>query len=146
MKGKIFLIFYQYVPKDWVIYLHIYFNIHVCLSVLPASAESAASRTTSDFYHVQRSRGPVRPLLSEAKPSYICSILTPHGKSFNSIPLPLHVVLELNKYSLALPCSVPVWLGYWNSKHDEIRKWAMAQRDGPPPLYGWKDINFKIIM
>ena len=33
----------------------------------------------------------------------------------NSIPLPLHVVLELNKHTLTLPCSAAVWLGLWNS-------------------------------
>ena len=31
--------------------------------------------------HGQSSRGPVRPLLSEAKPSYIYSILKPHSQS-----------------------------------------------------------------
>ena len=39
------------------------------------------SRPTSDFYHVQSFRSPVRPLLSEAKPSYVYSILRPHGQS-----------------------------------------------------------------
>ena len=49
----------------------------------------------------------------------------------SSIPLPLHVVLELNKHSLAFPCSEAVWLGLWNSEHDEAWKWAMEQWDRP---------------
>ena len=62
--------------------LHNYFNIHVCLSLRrPASVASAASHPTSDFYYVQSSRSPVRPLLSEAKPSCVYSILKPHGQS-----------------------------------------------------------------
>ena len=43
----------------------------------------------------------------------------------NSIPLPLHVVLELNKHTLTLPCSVAVWLGFWKSEHDET--WKLAK-------------------
>ena len=35
----------------------------------------------------------------------------------NSITLPLHVVLELSIYSLALPCSLVVSLDFWNSGH-----------------------------
>ena len=64
----------------------------------------------------------------------------------NSIPLPLHVVLELNKHTLTLPCFLAVWLGFWKSEHDETRKLAMGQRDRPLPLYGWKDMNVKIVM
>ena len=81
--------------------------------------------------HGQSSRSQVRPLLSEAKPSYIYSILKPHGQSFrnstevapNSITLPLHVVLNWSIHGLALPGSVVVWLGFWNSEHDETWKW-----------------------
>ena len=40
-----------------------YFDIHVRPSLW-----QRPSRHTSDFYHVQSSRSPVRPLLSEAKP------------------------------------------------------------------------------
>ena len=47
------------------------------------------SRPTSDFYHVQSSRSPVRLLLSEAKPSYVYSILKPHGQSSRSPVRPL---------------------------------------------------------
>ena len=35
----------------------------------------------------------------------------------NSIQLPLHVVLELNKHTLTLPCSAEVSLASWNSDH-----------------------------
>ena len=45
----------------------------------------------------------------------------------NSIPLSLHAVLELNKHSLTLPCSVVVLLCYWKSEHDETRKLVMGQ-------------------
>ena len=62
----------------------------------------------------------------------------------NSIPLPLHVVLELNKHTLTLPYSVAVLLGFWKSEHDETQNLAMGQRDGPLLLYGWKDMNVKI--
>ena len=62
-------------------YLHNYFDIHVCLSLRCPSAAVAASRPTSNFYYVQSSRSPVRPLLSEAKESYVYSILEPHGQS-----------------------------------------------------------------
>ena len=40
-----------------------------------------SSRPTSNFYHVQSSRSPVRPLLSKVKPSCIYSNLKPHGQS-----------------------------------------------------------------
>ena len=59
--------------------LHNYFNIHVFLSLRHLS--TASSCPTSNFYYVQSSRSPVRPLLSEAKPSYVYSILKPHGQS-----------------------------------------------------------------
>ena len=59
-------------------HLHNYYDIHVYLSL----RHPAASRPTSDFYYVQSSRSPVRPLLSEAKPSCVYSILKPHGQSF----------------------------------------------------------------
>ena len=49
----------------------------------------------------------------------------------NSIPLHLHVVLELNKHTLTLPCSVR--FGFWNSEHDETQKWAMGQQERLPP-------------
>ena len=51
----------------------------------------------------------------------------------NSIQLPLHVVLELNKHTLTL--------AYGKSEHDETWKLAMGQRDGQLPPYGWKDMN-----
>ena len=37
----------------------------------------------------------------------------------NSISFPLHVVLDWNKRTLTLPCSVAVWLGIWNPEHNE---------------------------
>ena len=64
----------------------------------------------------------------------------------NSIPLPFHMVLELNKHTLTLPCSVAVLLGFWKSEHDETRKLAMGQRDRPLLPYGWKDMNVRIVM
>ena len=70
--------------------LHNYFNIHVCLSLRRRRRRRRpSSRPTSDFYHVQSSRSPVRPLLSEAKPSYVYSILKPHGQSFRNPVRPL---------------------------------------------------------
>ena len=99
--------------------------------------------------HVQRFRKPVRPLLSEAKPSYIYSILKPPGHSSrsrsdrcwarqseatytqtvapNSIAIPIHVVLELNKHTSTFPCLVAVWLRFWKSEHDETRKLATGR-------------------
>ena len=64
----------------------------------------------------------------------------------NSIPLFLHAVLELNQHSLTLPCSVVVLLYYWKSEHDENRNLVMGQWDGPLLLYGWKDMNVKIVI
>ena len=64
----------------------------------------------------------------------------------NSILLPLHVVLELNKHTLTLPCSVAVLLCYWKSEHDETRKLAIRQQDGPLPPNRWKDMNVRIVM
>ena len=64
----------------------------------------------------------------------------------NSIPLPLHVVLEFYKHTLTLPCSVAVLLGVWKSEHDETWKLAMGQQDGPLLPSGWKDMNVRIIM
>ena len=64
----------------------------------------------------------------------------------NSIPLPLQVVLKLNKHSLTLPCSVAVLLGFWKSEHDETRKLAMGQWDGPLLPYGWKNMNVRIVL
>ena len=64
----------------------------------------------------------------------------------NSIPLSLHVVLELNKHTLTLPCSVAVRLGFWKFEHNETQKLAMGQQDGPLPQHGWKDMNFRIGM
>ena len=52
----------------------------------------------------------------------------------NSIPLPLHVVLELNKHTLTLPCSDETWM------------LDMGQLDGPMPPFGWKDRNVGIVM
>ena len=47
--------------------LHDYINIHFC----PSLRRRCLSRPTSKFHHIQSSRCPVRPLLSEAKPSCI---------------------------------------------------------------------------
>ena len=63
-----------------------------------------------------------------------------------NILVPLHVVLELDKHTLTLPCSVEVWLGFWKSEHDETWKLAMGQQDGPLQANGWKDINVRMIM
>ena len=46
--------------------------------------------------HGQNFRNPVRPLLSEAKPSYVYSILKPHGQSSKS-----HVRLLLSDAKLS---------------------------------------------
>ena len=54
------------------------------------------SRPTSDFYHVQSSRSPVRPLLGEAKPSCVYWILKPHGQSFRR---PVRLLLREAKLS-----------------------------------------------
>ena len=63
----------------------IYITISTFTSVCPYGvrrpSRHVTSRPTSNFYHVQSSRSPVRPLLSEAKPSYVYSILKPHGQS-----------------------------------------------------------------
>ena len=75
-----------------VIHLHNYFDIHVCPSLRRRrcpSVRPVPSRPTSDFYHVQSSRSPVRPLLSEVKLSYVYSILKPHGQSFRRPVRPL---------------------------------------------------------
>ena len=72
--------------------LRIYITISTFTSVCPYGVgvrRQASSRPTSDFYHVQSSRSPVRPLLSEAKPSYVYSILKPHGQSSRSPVRPL---------------------------------------------------------
>ena len=61
-------------------------------------------------------------------------------------PIQLHVVLELNKHSLTLPCSVAVLLCYWKSEHDETQKLVMGQWDRPLPPYGWKYMNVRIVM
>ena len=45
----------------------------------------------------------------------------------NNIPLHLHVVLEFNKHTLTLPCSVVVLLGFLKS---ETWKLVMGQRGG----------------
>ena len=60
-------------------HLNNYFRLHVCLSI----------RQFVRVSHFQisfrlMSRGQVRPLLSEAKPSYVYSILKPHGQSSKS--------------------------------------------------------------
>ena len=75
-------------------HLHNYFNIHVCLASVgvrrrPSASVGVPSRPTSDFYNVQSSRSPVRPLLNKAKPSYVYSILKPHGQSSRSPVGPL---------------------------------------------------------
>ena len=67
----------------------IYITISTFTSVRPyggvrrrrPSASSVPSRPTSEFHHIQSSRYPVRPLLSEAKPSYVYSILKPQCQS-----------------------------------------------------------------
>ena len=61
---------------------HIYIAILIFTSVHPYGVRRPASqRPTSEFHHIQSSRCPVRLLLSEAKPSYVYSILKPHGQS-----------------------------------------------------------------
>ena len=60
----------------------------------------------------------------------------------NSIPLPLHVILELNKHTLTLPCSVAVWLGFWKSEHDETRKCDGMGLDG---TQGQTDVKVEIV-
>ena len=67
----------------------IYITISTFTSVRPYGVVrrrrlSVPSRPTSDFYHVQSFRSPVRPLLSKAKPSYVYSIFKPHGQSSKS--------------------------------------------------------------
>ena len=74
---------------EGVLDFNIDFNIHVCLSLRRRLASAASSRPTSDFYHFHSSRSPVRPLLSEAQPSYVYSILKPHGQSYRSPVRPL---------------------------------------------------------
>ena len=64
----------------------------------------------------------------------------------NSIPLPLHVVLESSIHRSTFPCSVVVWLGFWNSEHDETRKWAMGQQDGPSLLGHCHPLDWKMWM
>ena len=58
----------------------IYINILTFTSVCPYGG-GGPSRPTSEFHHIQSSRCQVRLLLSEAKPSYVYSILKPHGQS-----------------------------------------------------------------
>ena len=67
------------------IFFAIYITISTYTSVCPYGVRRhVTSRPTSDFYHGQSFRRPVRPLLSEAKPSYVYSILKPHGQSFRN--------------------------------------------------------------
>ena len=40
------------------------------------------------------------------------------------------MVLESSIHGSALPYSVAVRLGFWNSEHDETRKWAKRQQVG----------------
>ena len=61
----------------------IYITFSTFTSVCPYGVD-VTSLPTSDLYHVQMSRSPVRPLLSEEKPSYVYSILKPHGQSSRS--------------------------------------------------------------
>ena len=61
----------------------------------------------------------------------------------NSIPLPLHVVLELNKHTLTLPCSVAVRLGFWKSEHDETRKLAILRFN--PVLYHLPSVGLSCV-
>ena len=79
---NIYSLFCSYLSR---VYLHNYLDIHICLSL----RRPALSRPTSDFYHVQSSRSPVRPLLSKAKPSYVYSISKPYGWSSRSSVEPL---------------------------------------------------------
>ena len=88
--------------------LNIYITISTFTSVCPYGVRrrrpSLASRPTSDFYHVQSSRSPVRPLLSEAKPSCVYSILKPHGQSSKREVRPLLSEAKLScVYSILKP-------------------------------------------
>ena len=80
-----YIIFTLYFLK---LYLHNYIDIHICLSIRCLSS-IRPSHPTSEFHHIQSSRSPVRPLLSKAKPSYVYSILKPHGQSSRSPIRPL---------------------------------------------------------
>ena len=93
---------------------NIYITISTFTSVCPYGVcrwRPSASRPTSDFYYVQSSRSPVRPLLSKTKPSCVYSILKPHGQSSKREVRPLLseakpsciVVLGVMKY-LGLIC------------------------------------------
>ena len=89
-----------------------------------------------------RSRRSVRLLLREVKLSCVYLIQTSWSEfqkfkstvASKSIPLLLHVFLESTIHSSVLLCSVVVWLGFWNSEHDETWMWAMGQWDRPPLL------------
>ena len=63
-----------------------YFNILACLTIRRwLHRRRCHVPPTSDFYHVQSSGSLARPLLSEAKPSYVYSILKSYGQSSRSL-------------------------------------------------------------
>ena len=53
-------------------------------------------------------------------------VLETQTVSPNSIPLPLHVILELNKHTLTLPCLVSDWASGTLKK---TQKLAIGQQD-----------------
>ena len=79
-------IYFMITLNQVLLNLHNNYNIDACPSIQWCVM---ASWPTSKFYHIQSSRSPVRPLLGEAKPSCVYSILKPHGQSFRRPVRPL---------------------------------------------------------
>ena len=71
-----------------------------------------SSRSWSDRCWARRSRATYTQFQN-----HMVRVIETHIVAPNSIPLPLHVVLELSIRSSASPSVAAVWLGLWNSGH-----------------------------